>query len=75
MFSDRDEENPGATSPSNKNDQMLESKKINPMTVQRFYERHVANAVEVKFVNNRYTTPITIEFGSRSYRKYRFQMP
>ena len=27
-------------------------------------ERIIAHAVEVKFINNRYTTPITVEFGS-----------
>ena len=28
------------------------------------YERIIAHAAEVKFINNRYTTPITVEFGS-----------
>ena len=27
-------------------------------------ERIIAHAAEVKFINNRYTTPITVEFGS-----------
>ena len=27
-------------------------------------ERIIAHAVEVKCINNRYTTPITVEFGS-----------
>ena len=28
------------------------------------YELIIAHAAEVKFINNRYTTPITVEFGS-----------
>ena len=28
------------------------------------YERIIAHAAEVKFINNRYTTLITVEFGS-----------
>lgn len=36
------------------------------MTNYRAYERHIAHAVEIKFLNNHYITPVTIKFGTVS---------
>ena len=35
-----------------------------PQLAFKNYKRLIAHAVEIKFINNRCTTPITVEFGS-----------
>ena len=45
------------------NDESPASNKT-PQPASTNYERLIAHAEEVKFINNRYTTPITVEFGS-----------
>ena len=35
-----------------------------PMTPPTTYERHITHAAEIKFINDRYITSVTVEFGS-----------
>ena len=35
-----------------------------PLPPTPTYERQIAHAAEIKFINDRYVTPVTIEFGS-----------
>ena len=52
-----------STSQPSGNDESPASNKT-PQPASTNYERLIAHAEEVKFINNRYTTPITVEFGS-----------
>ena len=60
----RNPSKPGATPELSKNGEILTLDIPNDTLSQHYYHRDVAHAAEVKYENNKYTTPINVEFGS-----------
>ena len=60
----RNPKNPDATSPSPQNGDSTIIDTHLPKGTEPTRERLIAHAVEVKFVNNYYATPVIIEFDS-----------
>ena len=55
---------PGATPEPSKNDEMTISNIFNDTTNQHCHHLDVAHAAEVKYENNRYITPVNVDFDS-----------
>ena len=64
MTSALNPKNPDATPPTTQNG--ISNQTINYSThdIPPTYERQIVHAVEIKFINDYYITPVTIEFGS-----------
>ena len=56
--------NHDATSPSTQNDQIHQTPNSSTTDLPSTYDRKISHAAEVKFINDRYVTPVTVEFGS-----------
>ena len=63
MYLIRNPKEPDSTPQLPKNGKILISTDSPPPSSTK-YERIIVHAAEVKFINNRYTIPITVEFGS-----------
>ena len=63
MYLIRNPKEPDSTPQLPKNGKILISTDSTPPSSTK-YERIIVHAAEVKFINNRYTIPITVEFGS-----------
>ena len=62
MTSPSNSKKPDESPPAVQNDKSNTTDSTNdPSTT---YERHIVHAAEIKFINDRYITPVTVEFGS-----------
>ena len=64
MYNQSNSKNPGANPPPLENSDSVLIDTHTPTPPEPNRERIIAHVAEVKFINNRYATPVTIEFGS-----------
>ena len=56
--------NPDETPPKTQNDQSNKNSNSSINDLPPIYDHQIAHTVEMKFVNDRYVTPVTAKFGS-----------
>ena len=56
--------NHDATPSAIQDDQINQTTTFSPKDPSPIYERRITHAAEIKFINDRYVTPITVKFGN-----------